>query len=190
MCGRLNVIDNPVMKIVFDILGIDFYTKTNHDLRPTQEVAVVAAVDGMMQPLHTTWGIKPGWSKKLIINAQSETVAEKKTFKKAFQQHRCLVPCSGWYEWRDEGGKRKQKYLFEPANDSPLFMAGIWYSGENSHELVTLTVKPNEQCAEYHHRMPLLIAPEELTYWLNSTVEEVQALLTAPADDILKITKA
>ena len=64
MCGRLNVIDNPVMAIVLDILGINFMTVTNKDLRPTQKVATLAFINGEIQQLNLAWGIKPNWSKK------------------------------------------------------------------------------------------------------------------------------
>ncbi len=58
-----------------------------------------------------SWGIKPSWAKRIIINAQAETVSIKPTFTHSFEKHRVIVPCSGWYEWREEQGK-KVKYLF------------------------------------------------------------------------------
>nr|WP_238398937.1 MULTISPECIES: SOS response-associated peptidase family protein [Shewanella] len=62
----------------------------------------------------------------MLINAQAETVREKKTFAKALKEHRVLVPCSGWYEWRAEGDQ-KRKYEFYHPDDEPLFMAGVCY---------------------------------------------------------------
>lgn len=190
MCGRLNVIDNPVMTAVFAILGIDFFTVTNHDLRPSQQVASIAAIDGQLCQLNAQWGIQPAWSKKLLINAQAETVAEKRTFKRAFATHRCVVPCSGWYEWRDEGARRKQKYLFSDVDDQCLFMAGIWYVEEEGNRLVTLTTSANAECAAYHYRMPLLIEQAMIKQWILANADEVAALLSADYADTIKIDAA
>lgn len=188
MCGRLSVTDDPLMKMVSLALGLGFVTVTNHDLRPTQTVAAVALVDGQLQQVNLKWGIKPAWSKKLLINAQAETVAEKKTFKKAFSERRCVIPCSGWYEWRNEGGARKQKYLFEPADGLGFFMAGIWYPGDDN-QLVTLTIEPNELCARYHHRMPLLIDADAIAKYLSADVDQVQALIHAPDSDLIRVSR-
>ncbi|WP_197463379.1 SOS response-associated peptidase family protein, partial [Alcanivorax sp. HI0007] len=80
----------------------------------------------------------------------------------AFAESRCLVPCSGWYEWRDEGGPRKEKYHFAAADGNPLLMGGILFPGEEGPKLVTLTITPNQACAEYHHRMPQFVPHQHL----------------------------
>ncbi|MBL4827480.1 MAG: SOS response-associated peptidase [Spongiibacteraceae bacterium] len=189
MCGRMNVIDNPVMSVVFNLLGIKFVAASNNDLRPTDQVATVANIDGKLQQVNLNWGIKPDWSVKLLINAQSETVADKRTFKKSFKTNRCVVPVSGWYEWRDEGGKRKQQYLFKGKQTDALFMAGIWFSGECTNELVTLTITPNKTCATYHHRMPLLIDQGAIKQWLFGTVDDAQSLIVAPGEEIISVER-
>jgi len=138
-----------------------------------------------MHQLDTTWGIKPQWSKKLLINAQSETVAVKPTFRRAFADNRCVVPCSGWYEWSSVAGEGKQKYLFDNVDSSPLYMAGIFYPQAGaSSELVTLTTKPDELCAQYHHRMPLLIPEKAVEDWLRLPVEELYGLLFGGGDSV------
>lgn len=180
MCGRMNVIDDPLARLVFDLVGLRFTTTSNADLRPAQPVATLADTGAGLQQLDTRWGIKPHWSKKLLINAQAETVAEKRTFKAAFRARRCAVPCSGWYEWRDEGGPRKRRYLFRPAEGEGFLMAGIWYPGEQGPELVTLTTAPAPECAPYHHRMPLLIPPAQLQDWVAGEPEQLGALLAHP----------
>lgn len=182
MCGRINVTDSVEIQNLFAAYGVDFRTKDNPDLRPTQDVATLTYLEGDIKQLDTKWGIQPVWSRKLLINAQGETVAEKKTFKDAFKDRRCLVPCSGWYEWRDEGGPRKQKYLFTRADGNPFLMAGIWYQTAGSSELVTLTINPSPKCAEIHSRMPVIVQVSELDSWFYDSVEDVQRLI-APADD-------
>lgn len=176
MCGRLNVTDDPLAKLVSEALDVDIHLKSNTDLSPSQEVATIVAGEGMSQ-LNTTWGIKPAWSKKLLINAQAETAAEKPTFKKYFAQHRCVVPCSGWYEWSSIGSS-KQKFLFTQALGKPLYMAGILYPNTGAlAQLVTLTTCPDDQCAPYHHRMPLLIEESSVEDWLFRPSHEVGHLL-------------
>ena len=190
MCGRINVTDNPLVQWMFDRIGIPFTTKTNTNLCPTQNVATLAYLDGSLRHLNTIWGIKGEWSKKLLINAQGETVAtNKKTFKNAFIHNRCLVPCTGWYEWRDEGGPRKQKYSFTRVDGDPFLMAGIWYEAEDLPQVVTLTINPSPRCSEIHNRMPLLIMPENIDPWFHSTPEDIQPLLKPANDEVIRIER-
>ena len=93
------------------------------------KISTITSINRNYQQLGTSWGIQPSWSKRLLINAQSETVAQKPTFRSAFNSNRCLVPCSGWYEWRAEEGK-KVKYFFSLSDNQPIYMAGITYHGE------------------------------------------------------------
>ncbi|MBY8032563.1 SOS response-associated peptidase [Vibrio fluvialis] len=184
MCGRLNVIDDPLCRIVCEKLGINFKTTTNTDLRPTQDVSAVGVQNGELVQRDLPWGIKPEWAKRLIINAQAETVAVKPTFANAFEFNRVIVPCSGWYEWREEHGK-KVKYLFSQGEKKVLYMAGI--ALESGSKLVTLTTKPNEQCSEYHHRMPLLIPDDAVMTWVAGNPEQVFPLLNNEYQDELRI---
>lgn len=184
MCGRLNVIDDPLAKAVSDLLGISFSPENNTDLRPTQNVSTVICANNAIQQLDLPWGIKLEWAKRIIVNAQAETVATKPTFRQAFQTSRVVVPCSGWYEWRIEEGK-KQKYHFTSRDKSPLYMAAIALEG--NQKLVTLTTKPNQQCAEYHHRMPLLIQSNQVEQWLISSANDVGTLLRSEWNEQLFI---
>lgn len=188
MCGRLNVTDHPGIRKLMDDLGMPIYPQENLDLRPTQEL--LAIVDGdHLSARNMTWGIHPKWSSSLLINAKSETVSEKRTFAKAFKERRCLVPCTGWYEWKDEGCKTKQRYLFTHEGDQPFLMAGVWYPHEDLDQLVTLTTKPNKKCAEIHNRMPVVIEPNMIELWLAGSGEEVRPLMDAIGSDACRIEK-
>ncbi len=185
MCGRLNVVSDPLCQLVTEHLGFKFDAPTNRDLRPTQAIEAIALDEQQsLQQITTSWGIQPAWAKRLLINAQAETVAEKPTFKHAFKHHRCVVPCSGWYEWKQHQGQpRKTKYLFAPEQHQPAYMAAIFYPhDELGAQLVTLTTAPTEFCADYHHRMPLLIRPNEVEFWLRSEPEALAPLLITPDD--------
>lgn len=88
------------------------------------------------------------------------------------------MPCSGWYEWREEG--EKQKYLFSHDTGEPLYMARICYPNAEFTQLVTLTTEPTEKCKAYHGRMPLLINPFEIDFWLKTQAVKLEALLCHP----------
>jgi putative SOS response-associated peptidase YedK len=196
MCGRFNIVDDPLSKITSEILGIEFSTKSNSNACPSETIQTVCLGNDSAQLTQqpAQWGIKPSWAKKLLINAQSETVHNKKTFKHAFQQHRCIIPFSGWYEWKTQASGNKQKYLFEQSG-LPLFMAGILFDLPVTQELplfadhelavkpacqqqlVTLTTSATKQCEPIHHRMPLLIEQECLDSWLKGTEADALSLL-------------
>ena len=188
MCGRMNVIDDPNVRGFLDALGIPMYPKghsfTNQDLRPTDETLLLLPKGKEITPATLSWGIQPSWSKKLLINAQSETISEKTTFKKAFECHRALVVCSGWYEWKDEGQSerktKKQKYLVQHSLKQPMLMAAVCFPAA-SHQLadqfVTLTTTPNEKLKQVHHRMPLIIHNDEIDNWLlGDSQQALQAI--------------
>lgn len=209
MCGRMNF-DSKHSKIISEFFGCGFSAASNNNLSPGQTVATLVSGDlnddlssvssdeSLFQQLDSTWGIQPSWSKRLLINAQSETVVTKATFKDAINTHRCLIPCSGWYEWRTEGDK-KQKYLFSHVNDEPFLMAGILYAKQSNNEelspepnqqLVTLTTAPNAKCAEYHQRMPVIILPKHRDFWFQSSADQLAPLFEAVDQQYIKVVAA
>lgn len=166
MCGRFEVDKTMVDKTVYQALHIRFDAINNHDQRPSQEVACLHHHQGKTMQVNSRWGIKPDWAHYPIINAQSETVAVKKTFSAAYALNRCVVPCSAWFEWTGETGHKK-KHRFSPAGDGIFFMAGILFPDkQRNYELVTLTCEADVNCGIYHHRMPLLIDASKVFDWL------------------------
>ncbi|NRF64232.1 SOS response-associated peptidase [Vibrio coralliilyticus] len=184
MCGRLNVTDDPLARVVSQLVGIDFFPQMNLDLKPTENVSVVAFEAKACCQKDIKWGTRPEWAKRLIINAQSETVASKPTFRNGFVRRRVIVPCNGWYEWCESGGK-KNKFLFTNPDGMPLYMAGILTDDGN---LVTLTTSPNIQCLPYHHRMPFLVPDIGVEQWLTATPQQAQSYLELGWSDELLIT--
>ncbi|MEJ2763433.1 SOS response-associated peptidase [Photobacterium sp. MCCC 1A19761] len=177
MCGRFSISGDTFNQMVRDDIGCAFSAQASPDIRPSQQIATIIYQQGQLAQQEASWGIKPDWAKKQIINARAETVNEKKLFHHAMQNHRCLIPCSGWYEWHEEGGPRKQKYLFGHAENRPFYMAGIWFPGDTP-ELVTLTTSPDETCRPYHDRMPALIHPKDAWQWLEGNITSAMPLLT------------
>lgn len=167
MCGRIEVKDKQAVdKAVYREHKLRFDALANADLRPTQEVACIHYLHSELAQVNAHWGIKPGWSKHLIFNAQEETVAQKKTFASAWALHRCVVPCTGWFEWMGERG-HKTKFRFANIENRVLYMGGILIpDAQRQFSLVTLTMPADEQSARYHHRMPLFVENDKLDQWL------------------------
>jgi putative SOS response-associated peptidase YedK len=187
MCGRFSVVDR-IAPSVSNLFNTHYNVITNTNFSPSQVAATITSDKSGYQQVNAAWGIKPNWSKRLIINAQSETATTKPTFKHAFKHQRCLVPCNGWFEWRNEKGK-KAKYFFEHVDKVPMYMAGILFKHEMT-ELVTLTTAPNAKCSQYHKRMPLLILPHHTEYWFNANTEQVTQLLTHVGDEMINVYNA
>lgn len=194
MCGRMNVIDDPNVRAFMDALGIPVYPDSNPELRPTDETLLLIPKGKDIDAATMSWGIKPSWSKQLLINAKSETVSDKSTFKKAFEHHRALVVCSGWYEWKDEGGKTKQKYLVQHSLKQPMFMAAVCFPVPSSHQethqnrrqFVTLTTEPNEKLKQVHHRMPLIIHNDEMDEWLLGDSQQALNAMHRMPDELFQ----
>ena len=121
-----------------------------------------------------------------LINARAETLAEKPSFKTAFQQRRCLVPADGYYEWSGAEGRKVPFFVQRP--DRGLFaLAGLWehWMGADGSELETaalMTISPNRELSDIHDRMPLIIAPADYKTWLTGTPEETARLLKPSPD--------
>ena len=140
------------------------------------------------------WGLIPSWSKdpsiaSRLINARSETVATKPSFRVAFQRRRCLVPADGFYEWkRDEkgdGGKgTKTPFWIHMATREPFVFAGLWESwqpddGATLYTYTILTTEASEDVREIHNRMPVILPDPARSQWLDpaSDADDLRDLL-------------
>ena len=137
------------------------------------------------------WGLVPTWSKDSstgvkMINARSETAAIKPAYRDSMARRRCLLPADGWFEWKRDGSS-KQPYYITPTDGSSLAMAGLWsvwrdrQGDPNAPWLVTcavLTTVALGPLADIHERMPLLLAREDFTEWLDPDVSNATGLLT------------
>ena len=132
------------------------------------------------------WGLIPSWAKDAeignrMINARAETVAEKPSFRRALQQRRCLILADGFYEWRQEG-KKKIPTFITLASREPFAFAGLWETwrppdGEVIHSCTIITTTPNTLMEVIHNRMPVILARESETAWLDRTITEPEKLL-------------
>ena len=161
-------------------------------VHPASPIAIVrTGPDGQRHFALVRWGFIPSWVKEVraqpLINARSETVYEKASFKNAIRRRRCLIPADGFYEWQDIGEKRKQAWFIHCPGDGLFAFGGIWehWLGADGSEIETaamLTAEPNALLANIHDRSPVVIQPKDYERWLSPD-EKVQDLLKAPHDD-------
>ena len=201
MCGRYTL-STPT-----DLLAEIFQFETaislepRFNIAPSQAAAVVryeaAAGDRTLDLLK--WGLVPFWAKdpsigNRMINARSETVADKPAFRTSFRKRRCLVLADGFYEWKKQTGP-KQPFFFHRADGLPFAMAGLWdrwTKGETDESLETftiLTTSPNSEVAHVHQRMPVILDTQELAIWLDPDCQDatlLARLLTPMTDGLLE----
>ena len=174
MCGRyLAIMEGEIAEYREIINEVNERYKDKPELEamakaevfPTNVCPVLVPEPGKAAPQLMKWGF-PKWDGKgVIINARSETVLDKKMFRVPLMKRRCVVPSAGFYEWRQEEGK-KQKYLFRLPGTKALYMAGIFDTFGTDTAYTIITTQANETMAPYHDRMPLILPPERIDSWL------------------------
>lgn len=168
------------------------------NIKPTQDIYIVKNQEITI----ASWGLIAPWSKNSndalrsqsqAINARSESVHEKPTFRTAFRQRRCLVPATGYYEWATELGryKTKQPVFISRDDEKLLAFAGIfdrWISpeGEIRDSVAIITRDAVGDLAKVHNRMPLFLPRDRWGAWMDSNVtnvEEIRTLMQVPDPD-------
>lgn len=159
--------------------------RARYNIAPTQGIVAAREEGGERELVTLRWGLVPGWTKDpsigtRLINARSETVAEKPAFREALRRRRCLIPVSGFYEWKREG-TRKQPFYFRMKNEQPFAFAGLWehWEGQDNEAIESctiLTTEANEVLAPVHDRMPVIVAPENYELWLDPTMNKAERL--------------
>lgn len=194
MCGRYSITTAPeAMRRLFEVPEM-INLAPRYNMAPTQSAPVVRLIQGVRQLGQLHWGLVPPWSKDAagaarLINARSETVDEKPSFRSAYQARRCLVPADGFYEWKTEAGV-KQPYRIVVDGGQPIAFAGLWErwepaGGEALESFTILTTEAAESIREIHHRMPVILPVVAHEAWLAGPVEATaQWLKPYPADDI------
>jgi putative SOS response-associated peptidase YedK len=188
MCGRYTLAQTGQLPMVFEISEIRIPPRFN--IAPTQEVPVVRLSREKGRYLDSLkWGLVPHWSKDSsvgarMINARSETVEKKPSFRDAFRQRRCLVPADGFFEWKKAPGG-KQPYFIGMSDRSLFAFAGLWEyfarAGEELETFTILTCEPNALLSQIHDRMPVILARQSYGRWLDpDTDAKILHSLLAP----------
>jgi putative SOS response-associated peptidase YedK len=186
VCGR-HTLRTPVETLAeeFGITGPLPEVPTRFNVAPTQEVAAVLEEDEQRKLEMLRWGLIPSWADdpaigNRMINARSETAAQKPSFRSAFRKRRCLVLADGFYEWQ-KTASGKQPYYIRMGDGSPFAFAGLWESwgkyGEEVRSCTILTTEANGLVGEIHHRMPVILPAEEYDLWLDPDMGEAEPLL-------------
>jgi putative SOS response-associated peptidase YedK len=187
MCGRFLLLSSGDEIARLLMLASAPAVKPRYNIAPMQPVLAVGLDRAGLRATATfRWGLVTAWAadpKRAQINARVETAADKPTFAEAIRKRRCLIPASGFYEWRREG-KARQPFAFRPPDARPFAIAGIWetWRPESGPPLLTcaiLTTAANELMKPIHDRMPIILDPRHYDLWIDRAVQEPAALAEA-----------
>lgn len=196
MCGRYTL-TNVAPNLLASMFGIPELEipqlSPRFNVAPTQDVPVVriAAADAPRTVDMLRWGLVPSWADDVsignrMINARSETVAEKPAYRSSFKSKRCIVPIDGFFEWQKKSGGKKQPYWIHRHDNALMGVAGLWarWKGVAKEgeviELDTFTIittDPHPIVAPIHDRMPAILSPESFAIWLDPKEHRPDVLL-------------
>jgi putative SOS response-associated peptidase YedK len=197
MCGRFTLmLDTEELQNEYGLQQVPADVFPRYNIAPSQPLLVVNDwVERRAEWMR--WGLVPSWAKdpaigNKMINARSETVQEKPSFRNAFNHRRCLILADGFYEWqRSEGKGSSVPYYFFPTDHTPFAFAGLWemwrsHEGDELRTCTILTTRANGVVSPVHERMPVMLAGDAMQGWLSSgTAERWMALLQPFPDDAL-----
>jgi putative SOS response-associated peptidase YedK len=195
MCGRYTL-TNVAPNLLASMFGIPDLEipelSPRYNVAPTQDAAVVRVVEpGAPRTLDMLrWGLVPSWATDVnignrMINARSETVAEKPAYRSSFKSKRCIIPADGFFEWKKIAGK-KQPYWIHRADKAPMGFAGLWarWKGVGTDGQIVqldtftvLTTDPHPIVAPIHDRMPAILSPDAYATWLDPKEHRPDVLL-------------
>lgn len=199
MCGRYTQTKSGEAIARTFALSTTPEPQPRYNIAPTQPVSAIVQTKEDREYRVFQWGLVPSWSKdpkigSRMINARSETVAEKPSFRAAFKRRRCLVLADGFYEWQRTGSGGKQQPYYIQVEDQEIFgFAGLWEtweSGDGSYleSCTILTTEPNGLMETIHNRMPVIVHPEDFDFWLDPDLQDgrhVQHLLRPYEDEAM-----
>lgn len=191
MCGRYVLEDwSDEAAALFGVEDTKEVAFSNYNVAPTQVMPVVAEIEGKRVVEPMKWGLVPMWSKEpqmkySTFNARAEDVFEKPTWRGAAKYHRCLIPATGFYEWKRQGTE-KQPVLIRPGDQKYFAFAGLfdeWHDELLTYSIVTTT--PNKEMSKIHNRMPVILHPDDWDTWLASSLQTRDSLepLLRPYED-------
>ena len=147
------------------------------NIPPTSPILTVLAAGDARTGSMMRWGLTPsrGQSGKsaprLLFNARSETIDRRPIFRNAFATRRCLVPANGFYEWQPGSERARTPQWVSHRQGDPVAFAGIWYAAQPQDDgratCVIITTEANELLAPIHHRMPVILQPDQFDLWLS-----------------------
>ena len=185
MCGRFSIIKKAEdIQSRFSIkAGLENY-KAVYNAAPGMNLVVISNKEPEALNLFK-WGLIPSWAKEAsigykMINARSETISEKPSFRNSLNSRRCLVPADGFYEWKKDE-KFKQPFRILLKDESLFSFAGLWDSwispdGKPIFSFTIITTEANRIMAGIHERMPVILQPENEKDWLGNSASQAHIL--------------
>ncbi|WP_304943731.1 SOS response-associated peptidase [Vallitalea guaymasensis] len=192
MCGRFVLTLDydmlvDILKGRFDIENIasnlDYIPRYN--IAPSQQVLSVASNGKKDRIGYLRWGFVPSWAKDTkigykMINARSESVETKPSYKKSFINNRCVILSNGFYEWKKEENSKKPMFI-TMKNNKLFCMAGLYsiYYTKDKQKISTctiLTTTPNTLMSNIHNRMPVILNKDDEKSWLNPNIKDITYL--------------
>lgn len=209
MCGRF-VSTSSASEIAeaFDALVQAVDLAPNFNIAPTAIIYGVVGREKQRVVENFSWGLVPVWAKdrsraSSLINARSETIAEKPSFRGLLKHHRCVIPLTGYYEWKavEVPGRAKvlkQPYYFTPTQSTLFAVAGLWTTWREPesrpdapvlHSCVLITTDANDTVGAVHNRMPVLLDEDGVDQWLGDDDLAPLHLLQSAPNDFLSVVK-
>jgi putative SOS response-associated peptidase YedK len=194
MCGRFTLmLDAEELKSEFDLQEVPADVYPRYNIAPSQPLLVVTDL-ATRRAEWMRWGLVPSWAKdpaigSKMINARSETVQEKPSFRNAFNRRRCLILADGFYEWQKLTSKGPSiPFYFYLRNKKPFAFAGLWEfwrspEGEDLRSCTILTTQANRVVAPVHERMPVILSGEKMQAWLSPGSAEILMAMLRPYPD-------
>lgn len=204
MCGRYTLKTNPelwaqlLLPLTIPSQPSAEPWKPRYNIAPTQSVLALSQVNDCVALETYRWGLLPFWASDLsiggrMINARSETLAEKRSFAKPLESQRCLVIADGYYEWQKLPGGGKRPTWISPAHGGLVLLAGLWATNRKATDATIqsctlITTAANAILAEIHDRMPVVIDPLDAADWLDPhrNGEQASELLASADDDYFR----
>src|SRR5271168_1055539 len=183
MCGRFSLtVNSKQIAEYFDVdIDVDVQLRPRYNISPSQMIPTIKNNEkGKREFAEMKWGLIPVWAKDpkvafkyKTINARGETVDTTSMYKSAFKSRRCLIPSTGFYEWKKLTEKLKQPYYIHLKDAEIFALAGLyehWKSPDGAQEITSCTIvttAANQFMSAIHDRMPVILEPESYDDWLS-----------------------
>ena len=182
MCGRYTLYTDEQAEDIRQIVEIA-QRQVQGQLRlgevfPSDRAPILVANQDKVVVRTAIWGFPGFQGKGLLINARSETAEERPMFQEPLLTSRCVVPTTGFYEWNTA----KEKFLFQYADSTVVYLAGLWEIFEGQRRYTILTTSPNQAVRAVHNRMPVLLSHDCVRAWLTDTDAALEMLRAEPPE--------
>lgn len=200
MCGRFTL--TATVDQLIDRFDIEYFLEQenfqpSYNIAPSQSVLAVINNGRHNKMGFLRWGLIPPFAKDIsignkMINARSETLLEKPSFRTAYKKKRCLIIADSFYEWKRLDEKKKIPMRIKLKSEELFAMAGLWENwkspeGKSIFSCTVITTTPNKLVGDIHDRMPVILRPEDEKIWLDPMINDTHLLeqLMGPLDENL-----